>query len=158
LQGSGIPYGDYLRFEGQSKHTARLNEKWQWLTSAQAGVNFSERSSILNIFIAGGMNPTLRNQVMFAGLREGEIASESIAVLQTGPRFNPFGNLYFSLQGGVLTSGFVDKTVGQERRTLVGSSLTLAYVTPIGPAEISVMGTTETSRPRFYFNFGFPFK
>ena len=158
LQGSGIPYGDYLRFEGQSKHTARLNEKWQWLTSAQAGVNFSERSSILNIFIAGGMNPTLRNQVMFAGLREGEIASESIAVLQTGPRFNPFGNLYVSLQGGVLTSGFVDKTVGQERRTLVGSSLTLAYVTPIGPAEISVMGTTETSRPRFYFNFGFPFK
>ena len=158
LQDASTPYGDYLRLEGQARHTARLGDRWQWTTGAQAGVNFSDRSSILNGFFAGGMNLTTRNQVVFAGLREGEVASESIAVLQAGPRFNPFGSLYLSLQGGVLTSGFVRKTGGQDSRTLYGGALTLAYLTPIGPAEISVMGSSETSRPRFYFNFGFPFR
>jgi hypothetical protein len=114
---------------------------------------------VLNGFIAGGMNNTTRNQIMFAGLKEGQIYSESMASAHTGLRFNPFGKLYTTLTGSVLCYDFVEKRNEATSATwMVGSGLTLAYDLPIGPIEFTIMVNNKTSGVGTYFNFGFPFR
>lgn len=154
-----INYGNYLRFEGSFSNTAPVASRWSWVTKLQAGVNFSDRVSVFNNFLAGGMNNTMRNQMPFAGLLEGEVVSESMASAQTGPRLKPFGNFHITLLGGMLVYDFVRKSnLGKGTSTVAGGSVTFAYLTPIGPAELSFMASDRTDGVRVYFNFGFPFK
>jgi NTE family protein len=152
-------YGNYLRFEGSFRNTARISDKWSWITNLHARINFSDRVSVFNNFVAGGMNTTMRNQIPFAGLREGEVVSESMASAQAGPRVKPFGNFHITLQGGLLYYDFIEKsTTNIKPASLMGGGLTFAYLTPIGPAELSFMASGKTDGVRIYFNFGFPFK
>jgi NTE family protein len=152
-------FGNYARSTMIFSSTTPISERWAWVNRAQSGINFSKNSSVLNGFIAGGMNNTTRNQIMFAGLKEGQIYSESMASAHTGLRFNPFGKLYTTLTGSVLCYDFVEKRNEATSATwMVGSGLTLAYDLPIGPIEFTIMVNNKTSGVGTYFNFGFPFR
>ena len=154
-----VQYGNYLRTTASMQSTTPLKRKWAWITKFNGGMNFSGNETLLNGFFAGGMNPTFRNQVQFAGLKEAEVVSESMLALQAGPRFNPFGGLYITMLGSVLTYDFIPKakqTLSQ--KWIAGSALTLAYDLPIGPVEFSLMLCNKTGGLSSYFNFGFPFK
>jgi NTE family protein len=154
-----VQYGNYLRVTASLQNTTPLQRKWAWTTRFNGGTNLSGNETLLNGFFAGGMNPTFRNQVQFAGLKEAEVVSESMLSLQTGPRFNPFGGLYITLVGSVLTYDFIPKaTQTLSQKWIAGSGLTLAYDLPIGPVEFSLMYCNKTGGIRSYFNFGFPFK
>ncbi len=97
---------------------------------------------------------------MWDALLEGEIDSESMISLQTGPRYNPFGGLYVSVNGGLMTYDFVSKSSlpNMTQQWLAGIGLTLAYDTPIGPVSFTMMSSSKTEGLRTYFNLGFPFK
>ncbi|WP_416437920.1 patatin-like phospholipase family protein [Phnomibacter sp. MR] len=152
-------YGNYPRLTANFNNAAKMSSKWSWTTKMQTGINFSKRISLLNEFVAGGMTNTMRNQIQFAGLREGEIDSESIIALHTGPRVRPFGSFYLSFQGAIAHYDFVQKaSFSSKPNWLYGTALTAAYLTPIGPAELSVMASSKSEGLRLYFNFGFPFK
>jgi NTE family protein len=154
-----IKYGDYARVVFSFGNTSPLSKKWAFVTRLQGGVNFSDNQSLLNNFFAGGMNPTFRNQIMFAGLQEGELASESMVAAHAGVRLNPFGGLYATLQGSTVSYDFIPKN-GQSAdiKWVVGGGLTLAYDLPVGPIEFTMMLTNKTQGLGTYFNFGFPFK
>lgn len=154
-----VPWGNYARATAHLYGVTPMGKRWAWVNRIQAGANFSENSSLLNGFYAGGMNPTFRNQVMFTGLQEAEVSSESIAAIQTGFRYNPFASFYATAQAGYLTYDFIRKTLGPATsQDLWGAGLTLAYDLPIGPIEFSIMFTDKTQGMRTYFNFGFPFR
>jgi hypothetical protein len=139
--------------------TAKLTGRWSWVNKLQSGINFSKNISLFNEFVAGGMTQTMRNQIQFAGLREGEIDSESIIAIHSGPRVRPFGSFYVSIQGAVAHYDFVKKTSFLNKADwMYGTALTAAYLTPIGPAELSLMASSKSEGLRLYFNFGFPFK
>lgn len=154
-----IQYGSYFRTTLNYSSFAPLSKKWVWVSRVNGGINFSENQSFLNPFIAGGMAPTIRNQVMFAGLREGEIVSESMASFQFGPRYNPFGKLYLTLTGSALVYDFIDKDKEPaDTKWMFGSGLTFAYDLPVGPLEFTLMWNNKNAGLGTYFNLGFPFK
>ena len=156
---SSYAYGRYPRLTANLNTTAKLSQRWGWVTKMQTGINFSKNISLLNEFIAGGMTNTMRNQIQFAGLQEGELNAESIVAVHTGPRVRPFGSFYLSMQGAVARYNFVQKSSQQVNAGwLYGTALTAAYLTPIGPAELSFMASSKSEGMRVYFNFGFPFK
>jgi len=152
-------YGNYPRLTANLQSTAQMSKRWSWVTKMQAGVNFSKNISLLNEFVAGGITNTMRNQIQFAGLREGELDSESLVAVHTGPRVRPFGSFYLSINGAIAHYDFVQKTSQTVKAGwLYGTAITAAYLTPIGPAELSVMASSKSEGLRLYFNFGFPFK
>ncbi len=156
---SQVPYGNYFRLTGWVNNTAPVSRSWAWSSRIQWGMNLGENESLLNNFILGGMNTTVHNQVVFAGLKEGEILSESVAAVHTGPRYNPFNNFFITLQGSLMAYDFVQKNASAPSvKWVTGSGLTLAYDLPIGPIEFTLMYTGATGGLRSYFNFGFPFK
>ncbi len=154
-----IPWSNYARVTLNYYSVTTLHKRWAWVNRIQGGANFSENSSLLNSFYAGGMNPTFRNQVMFTGLQEAEVESESIAAVQTGFRYNPFASFYATVQVGYLTYDFVKKNIGGgPTASAWGTGLTVAYDLPIGPVEFTMMFSNKTQGLRTYFNFGFPFR
>ena len=156
---SFIQYGSYFRTTMNFSNTASLSKRWAWISRAQAGINFSMNQSFLNPFVAGGMAPTMRNQVMFAGLREGEIVSESMASAHFGPRYNPFGKLYVTLAGSALLYDFIEKDKEPaDAKWIFGTGLTFAYDLPIGPLEFTLMWNNKNGGLGTYLNLGFPFK
>ncbi|HLO79979.1 MAG TPA: patatin-like phospholipase family protein [Chitinophagaceae bacterium] len=156
---SYIKYGSYLRTTVNYANTAPMSKRWAWISRLQGGVNFSTNQSLLNGFLAGGMVPTIRNQVMFAGLHEGEIVSESMVAAHIGPRYNPFGKFYATLLGSALGYDFIEKDQQPaDVKWIIGSGLTLAYDLPIGPIEFTLMWNNKNGGLGTYFNFGFPFK
>jgi hypothetical protein len=140
-------------------NTASVNKRWAWISKAQGGVNFSTNQSFFNSFVAGGMAPIMRNQVMFAGLREGEIVSESMVSAHMGPRYNPFGKMYVTITGSALVYDFIkkDKEV-LDTKWMFGAGMTFAYDLPIGPLEFSLMWNNKNGGLGTYLNLGFPFK
>jgi len=79
--------------------------------------------------------------------------------VHTGPRVRPFGSFYLSINGAIAHYDFVQKTSQTVKAGwLYGTAITAAYLTPIGPAELSVMASSKSEGLRLYFNFGFPFK
>jgi NTE family protein len=154
-----LNYGNYFRITGSVNNTLKVNKRISWLNKLYGGANLSDKSSLLNTFFGGGMNPTFRNQVQMVGLLEGEVDSESMISLQTGPRVNPFGGLYVSLTGGAMTYDFIPKAnLNRSTQWLLGGGFTLGYDTPIGPVEFTLMASSKTEGMRSYFNLGFPFK
>jgi NTE family protein len=154
-----IPWGNYARATANFYSVTPIHKRWAWINRIQGGANFSENSSLLNGFYAGGMNPTFRNQIMFVGLQEGEVDAESMAAVQTGLRYNPFASFYATAQIGYLTYDFVKKNVdGGRTESAWGTGITVAYDLPIGPIEFTMMFSNKTQGLRTYFNFGFPFR
>jgi NTE family protein len=156
---SYIQYGSYFRTTLNFSNTAPMSKKWGWISRAQGGVNFSTNQSFLNSFIAGGMAPIMRNQIMFAGLREGEIVSESMISAHMGPRYNPFGKMYVTLTGSALLYDFIEKDREDlEAKWMFGAGMTFAYDLPIGPLEFTLMWNNKNGGLGTYLNLGFPFK
>jgi NTE family protein len=156
---SYIQYGSYFRTTLNFSNTAPMSKKWGWISRAQGGVNFSTNQSFLNSFIAGGMAPIMRNQIMFAGLREGEIVSESMISAHIGPRYNPFGKMYVTLTGSALLYDFIEKDREDlEAKWMFGAGMTFAYDLPIGPLEFTLMWNNKNGGLGTYLNLGFPFK
>ncbi|HSF46276.1 MAG TPA: patatin-like phospholipase family protein [Chitinophagaceae bacterium] len=156
---SYIQYGSYLRTTMNFSNTTSLNKRWAWISRAQGGVNFTANQSFLNSFIAGGMAPIMRNQVMFAGLREGEVVSESMISAHIGPRYNPFGKMYITITGSTLFYDFIEKDKEiLDAKWMFGAGMTFAYDLPIGPLEFSLMWNNKNGGLGTYLNLGFPFK
>lgn len=155
-----LDYGNYARVTASVHNTMRLSKRLSWINQLQGGANLSDKVSLLNNFFGGGVSPTFRNQVQMVGLLEGETDSESMISVQTGPRYNPFGGLYVSLNGGLMTYDFVQKSSlpNMTQQWLASIGLTLAYDTPIGPVSFTMMSSSKTEGLRTYFNLGFPFK
>jgi len=154
-----IQYGNYMKTTVNFSNTRPLSRHWALVSRLQGGVNFGSNSSLLNGFIAGGMNQNLHNQVVFAGLKEGEVVSESMLTAHVGARYNPFGKVYATLLGSVMTYDFIKKeSLPVSTKWIVGSGLTLAYDLSFGPVELTLMLSNKTHGLRTYFNFGFPFR
>jgi hypothetical protein len=75
MNGETIPYPDpvgistepYLRTILNVESYVPLGRKATFLMEAQGGINFDYSSQVMNEFVVGGMTPTFRNQVTFAG-------------------------------------------------------------------------------------------
>jgi NTE family protein len=135
-----------------------LNNKLNFLSEFQAGVNFTNDPNPLNNFLIGGMGGSFRNQIRFAGLQEGTVNSSSVAALQLGLRYNLANNIYITgLANGLVKDFATSKNSTSNKTALTGYALTFAYKTPIGPLELSAMYCDQSKKFQSYVLIGIPF-
>lgn len=155
----GLPHGNYMRVVFDANRIAPIHKKWAAVFDASGGMNFGKDQSFFNSFFIGGMTATVRNQVQFAGLREGRIISESVAKAALGLRWNAMDNAYITVRGNSIFYDFIKKTGETNGGSwLNGAGLTLGYNLPIGPFEYSVMYAGKGAGWSTYLNLGFPFR
>ncbi len=155
----GITYGNYLRSTLDITRVLPLSSQWASVTQLQSSINFGTNTSLLNNFIVGGMSNVMRNQITFAGLREGDILTESAIALKTGFRLNIMNDAYFTLSGNVMHYDFIKKNLEDRPPGWIGGAgFTMGYNLPIGPFEYTVMYGGNGAGWASYLNFGVPFR
>jgi NTE family protein len=159
LDDLGISYGNYFRLTADAKKVTPISKKLANILEVRTGMNFGPNQSLLNNFVTGGMNNVTRNQLVFTGLREGKILTESAVAGQLGFRWNVITDGYLTFNGNAMYYDFIKKDFLQTTPTLIGGlGVTLAYYLPIGPFEYTIMYGTNGAGWSTYLNFGFPFK
>jgi NTE family protein len=129
-----------------------------FILQAQTGINFNYNQHIMNEFVIGGLTSLFRNQVTFAGLKEGAFYSPSVASVLLGLRYQLFNNTYVIGRGNALVNNFISKSNVQSIPDfLSGYSLTFAYNFALGPLELSAMYCDQSKQLRTYVNIGIPF-
>lgn len=124
----------------------------------QNGINFNDKANYYNGFYIGGLNKSYRNQIVFAGLQDIAIRSQSASSAMIGLRWNIISDLYFIAKGNVLLNDyFKNNQFVKNPKWLTGGALTLAYKTLLGPIEFSGMYSGNSKQVQAYINFGFSF-
>ena len=104
------------------------------------------------------MNNVYRNQIIFAGLNEGTILTNSISAFQLRMRYQLYNSIYLIGKGNLAFYDFIDKDFQPENsKFLSGYSLTFGYNFILGPLEISVMYCDQSKSLLPYINLGIPF-
>jgi NTE family protein len=153
-----VEYKPYLRLSSIIQQFFKVGRKGTFEALFQAGINFNYSQFFLNDYYAGGLLRQFRNQVTFAGYPEGTVTSGSIAALQAAYRHELYSSLYLTLRANGMFYNFLsNKNVNPETSFLSGYSLSIAYVTTIGPIEFSVMYGDQSKRLVTYVNIGLPF-
>jgi NTE family protein len=155
---SDLNFKNYTRLVLDASLFTPLNNKLNFLSQFQAGVNFTNDPNPLNNFLIGGMGGSFRNQIRFSGLQEGTVNSSSVAALQLGLRYNLANNIYISgLANGLVKDFATSKNSTSSKTALTGYALTFAYKTPIGPLELSAMYCDQSRKLQSYVLIGIPF-
>ncbi len=148
----------YPRFTFHLESYTPIGDRSTLLFLLQSGLNF-QKGNIMNQFSLGGLTPNFHNQITFAGLREGAYYASSTAAIQTGFRYNFYGNLFLTGRANVMFNNFVknDKKFFDTPDFLSGYSLTFTYNFVLGPLELSAMYCDQWKRVMGYVNIGIPF-
>ena len=154
----GIEYEPYIRASSMIQQFFKVGRKGTFEALFQAGLNFNYSQFFLNDFYAGGLLRQFRNQVTFAGYPEGTVTTGSLAALQAAYRHELYSSLYLTLRAnGMFYNLISNKNFNTETSFLSGYSLSIAYLTTIGPIEFSVMYGDQSKRLTTYVNIGLPF-
>ncbi|MEJ7766371.1 MAG: patatin-like phospholipase family protein [Chitinophagaceae bacterium] len=154
----GIRYQRYRRVLLLVEGYIPVSDRYVLMLQSQTGINFNYSQRIMNEFAIGGLTPLFRNQVTFAGLKEGTFYSPSVASLQLGLRYQLFNNIYLIGRTNILFNNFVGKSsFFSNPDFLSGHSVTFAYNLAIGSLELSAMYSDQSKQVRSYVNIGIPF-
>ena len=154
----GIFYKPYNRATLSVESYTPLGNRYVFMMHAQTGINFAYNQRIMNEFAIGGLNSLFRNQVTFAGFKEGTFYTPSVASFQLGLRYQLFNNTYLIGRTNILFSNFISKSsFFSNPDFLSGHSITFAYNLALGPLELSAMYSDQSKQVRTYVNIGIPF-
>ena len=153
-----VHYPAYFRTLLTVDDYTMLSRKYVLMIHAQSGINYKYREGMLNEFVVGGLNQLFRNQIIFAGLKEGNLYASDVATFQLGLRYEMFNNTYLIGRSNALISQFINKkSFFKHPDLLTGYSLTFAYNFALGPLELSVMYCDQSHKLASYINIGIPF-
>lgn len=131
-------------------------QKHALLFQVQSGLNFNYKQVMMNDFMIGGLNNTVRNQVTFSGLAEGSIFSASVVSAKIGYQYCIADNLYLITKVNGLYYDFIKSNYRiHGESTGIGCSVTGAYRTFLGPVEASLMYSDINKKVLPYFNIGY---
>lgn len=151
-------FSDYWHVQADFKNYAPLSSTFTLLTSMQLGISFHSKSIFNGDYYIGGLTSSFPNQIVFAGLNEGTIRTNSALMLQSGVRYRPYANLYITAKANVVGYDFIKNSeLTKAGNFLSGYSLTLGYNFILGPLELSVMYSDQSKKVLPYINLGIPF-
>lgn len=152
-----VSYNNYKRAILNAEAYVPVNSRLTLTTLFQSGINFNYKQSILNDFLIGGLNKTIRNQILFAGLEENAVMTPSVAALQLGVRYELYNNVYIMGKTNGLIKDFSPNNIRESLNFLSGHSIGFAYNFALGPLEVSAMYCDQTQKIRSYINLGIAF-
>ncbi len=138
---NNLNVGDYFSFQWRIESFIPLNADWTCLVGSSGGINFTNRDAVLDFFNIGGLVPSFRNQLAFAGFREYELQSNGFGMVQAGLQRSLGAKLFLigrfnaGLDGlqQLSTPAFADAL-----RLMLGSSASVGYRSPFGPIDASI--------------------
>ncbi|MBS1729673.1 MAG: patatin-like phospholipase family protein [Bacteroidetes bacterium] len=151
-------FSDYWHVKADYQNFAPLSSKFTFITHLQMGISFHSKSIFYGDYFIGGLNASFPNQVLFAGLEEGTIRTNSAAMLQCGLRYRPYTNLYITARANMMALDFIKNSeLTKSGSFLSGYAITLGYNFILGPLEISAMYCDQSKKLLPYINLGIPF-
>ena len=150
--------GNYLQASLFSEAFYPINSKLVFSSMFQVGANADPLQNLLNAFYVGGLTRMYRNQILFAGLQDFTVYSNSVAAAQAALRLECYENLYLIGRTNVMAYDFIRPSGSVDKSAWVsGSSITMAYKSMIGPIELSFMYSRKTKALQTYVTIGVPF-
>lgn len=125
----------------------------------QAGYNYNYTQGFLNMFNVGGTSPFLRDQIMFPGIDEYGILTPSVLTAELGWNINTWSGIYLTPMVGAALYDFDIEVISDidVDNLLLGSSLSVGYLSPLGPLTATVSYSPQKNSVLGYINFGWNF-
>ncbi len=103
----------------------------------------------------GGLGYYHQSVIPFAGMDYMERASNHAVILRTDLQYRVKNNQYLTLKlnAGKSFNRFDQFT--DASANLAGMGLTYGYASPVGPVEVTLMGSTTSKRPMLFINLGY---
>lgn len=129
------------------------------ITRLSTGINFKPERSFLNYYSVGGLQDFLRNQIPFAGLKENQVNTNSVASFQLGVQVQPIKNFFVSLKSNTALYDFTELQPREWTKSnfISGYSLSAGYSSILGPIELSLLYNDQSKKFAGYIVVGFAF-
>ncbi|MFA6799305.1 MAG: patatin-like phospholipase family protein [Bacteroidales bacterium] len=132
-----------------------LSEKFSLQPSLMAGFAFGDTIPYPYRTYLGGLGYYHKSLIPFVGSEYMERASNHAIVLRTDLQYRFRNNHYFTLKCNVAKAfDSFDKFL-DPKTSLAGMGLTYGYSSPVGPLELTLMGSTGSKKPIIFINLGY---
>lgn len=135
-------------------------EKTTHILRFQGGYNFSNDGSFINSFNVGGTSEFLNKQFLFSGINEYEIITNALISGAWGLQYHIGSNVYTTGLVNALAYDFILDKLPQatyQRNIVLGASLSLGYLSLLGPVELTFSYSPQTDAIIGYVNLGWSF-
>lgn len=144
---------DYLQY-------LPLHKKLTLFYNLNLGLTYHSQGFDFDNFFIGGIQPLFRQQMVFAGLNEGQITSRSSLIGQIGLQYQVVGDVYVLARANSLFyefSTYDEIYVHDNTKVLNGFSLGLGYNLGVLPMEFTAMYAPELGMVYKHIKIGFLF-
>jgi NTE family protein len=130
-----------------------------FFTRFQTGYNHNYTQGFLNMFNLGGTSPVLRDQIAFSGISEYGILTPSAITAELGWNINIWSEFYLTPLVGAALYDFQIEQINEidMNNLLLGTSLSLGYLSPLGPLTATISYSPQKNNLLGYLNFGWTF-
>ena len=154
----GISAESFVRLRAQIQHVVPITKKNFLTLQAEGDMNFNSTQLLFHDFVAGGLQPALRNQVTFAGIDDAALRTNSLVKAAINWRYQFAGSLYFAATVNCIYHSFLlEKYRNNNNNFLSGYGATLGMDTPFGPVEFTLAYCNQVKTLNNYLNIGFRF-
>lgn len=144
-----------LIFDFRYRHAFEISPKWSIQPSVITTFAFGDSIPYPYRSYVGGLGYYHKSVIPFAGMDYMERASNHALVLRTDLqyRFRTNHFLILKLNAGKSFNAF--SQFSDKASNLAGIGLTYGYSSPVGPVEITLMGSNTSKKPILFVNLGY---
>jgi NTE family protein len=151
-------YDDYARIFIRIEHYTPLSKKLTFLQNFQCAYLIADTPYVANLIPVGGTHELINNQVIFKGLNENEIKTNSVVTLDLGLQYQLSKTLYVKAAANIGLYDFHDALDNlSSNNLLTGYAFTVGYDSALGPIEMTVMYCDQDGMIRSNLNLGYKF-
>jgi NTE family protein len=155
-----VPTNVFQKFKLSAARFTPLSKKLTLISHLNLSAQNNYTGFILDNFFLGGIQPMFRSQVVFSGLKEGQINTSSFSGLNLGLQYKLISELYLIARGsggfyGYSTKKYIVDT--NAAKGIVGASLSLGYNLSVMPIEFTIMYSPQVGTAYGHVRVGFLF-
>ncbi len=144
---------DFLQFKP-------IHKRLTFFYNVNLGLTLHSQNFVFDGYYVGGIQPMFRQQMVFAGLNEGQINTSSSAIGLIGLQYNIAGDLFLMARANSMFYNFSTEKeffVEENMKVLNGFSLGLGYNLGVLPLEFTAMYAPEIGAIYKHIKIGFLF-
>ncbi|TVR70067.1 MAG: hypothetical protein EA408_11800 [Marinilabiliales bacterium] len=159
LSDIGIEINNFLQAGFNWESYIPVSGRLTSFTHFQGGYNFDYHQGFINMFKVGGIDPYLRDQVVFAGLTEYELMTQSILTGAMGWQYNVWDRFFIT---PVINAALFDYVIFEPYNVtrdnfILGAALDIGFLTGAGPLRTTFSYSPTTNRILAFINVGWAF-
>ncbi len=159
LSQTDISISNFIQLEFCYEYYLPILSGSSFFTRYQAGYNYKYTQGFLNMFNLGGSYSILRNQIVFPGIDEYGLLTPSVITAELGWHMNIWSDFYFTPIVGAALYDFNIELISEINvgNMLLGTSLSLGYLSPLGPISATISYSPQKNRVLGNINIGWSF-